>query len=113
MIGIVTDSSSAKPDHPPTRYRVPVVPISIRFGVTGRPGGLSPQRFWEEMAHSLPETAAPSAGAFARTYRRALKFGADGVGAISLSSRMSAAHQTAVIGAGTQSTDVIRIALPS
>ncbi len=78
MIGIVTDSSSAIPDHLPTRYRIPVVPLSIRFGATEHPGGLSPQRFWEEMARSLPITAT---------------------------------YQAAVIGA--ESTDVIRVALPS
>ncbi len=111
MIGIVTDSSSDIPDHLLTRYRIQVVPLSIRFGASEHPGGLSPERFWEEMARSpsLPETAAPSAGAFARTYRRLIEDGADGVVAITLSSKMSATYQAAVIGAETQSTDVIRV----
>jgi DegV family protein with EDD domain len=103
MIRIVTDSSADIPDDLLERHRVEVVPLTIRFGaeeyVDRR--DLDAHRFWEKLVAgpSLPETAAPSAGAFLETYRRLGSEGAGGVVVVSISSEMSATYQSAVIAA--------------
>ena len=65
------------------------MPLTVRFG---RPSSstavdLAPKEFWDRCDASpvLPETAAPSPGAFEAAYRRAHEAGADGVVAITLS----------------------------
>jgi DegV family protein with EDD domain len=61
---------------------------------------LTPKAFWAKCKESptLPETAAPSPGAFQEAYERALADGCDGVIVITLSSELSATNQAAVIG---------------
>lgn len=103
MIRLVTDSSCDLPPDLVERHRVGVVPLTIRFGpdefVDRR--DLGSAEFWMKLrtSSSLPETAAPSAGAFLDTYRRLADEGADGVVAVCLSSEISATYQSAVIGA--------------
>lgn len=103
MIRLVTDSSCDLPPELAERHRVEVVPLTIRFGseefVDRRDLGSS--EFWMKLrtAASLPETAAPSAGAFLDSYRRLAGEGADGVVAVCLSSEISATYQSAVIAA--------------
>lgn len=103
MIRLVTDSSCDLPAGLVERHRIGVVPLTIRFGaeefVDRR--DLDSSEFWMKLRTSptLPETAAPSAGAFLETYRRMADDGVDGVVAVCLSSEISATYQSAVIAA--------------
>ncbi len=103
MIRVVTDSSSDLPPELAKASGVEIVPLSIRFGeeeYTDRVD-LSVDDFWSKLAGTqrLPETAAPSAGAFADRYARLFEDGATGIVAVTLSSTMSATYQAAVIAA--------------
>jgi len=102
-VRVITDSACDIPDEITDRLGIVVVPLSIRFGdeefVDRR--DLSPQDFWAKCKESktLPETAAPSPGAFQKAYEQAHADGYDGVLVIALSSKLSATHQSAVLGA--------------
>lgn len=103
-VRIVTDSACDL--HPATieRLGITVVPLSIRFGseeFTDRVE-LSADAFWSKLAAStvLPETAAPSPGAFEEAFRAAAAAGAAGVVCITLSSKLSATYQSAMLAAG-------------
>lgn len=102
-VRIVTDSSCDLPDELAQELGVEVVPLSIRFGddeyVDRR--DLTPDEFWSKMAESavLPETAAPSAGAFEDAFRRLAGAGADGIVCVCLSSKLSATLQSAQLAA--------------
>src|ERR1700722_649658 len=80
-----------------------VVPLSIRFGSEEFVDGttLSSDDFWARCAASavLPETSAPSPGAFQEAFLAAADDGYDGVLSISLSSGVSATYQSAVAAA--------------
>lgn len=103
MIRIVTDSSCDLPADLVARYGITVVPLTIRFGreeyVDGE--GLTPNAFWRKLASSkhLPETSAPSAGAFRDAFVRVLDEGATGVVTLTLSGQLSGTFQSAVIAA--------------
>ncbi len=103
MIRVVTDSSADLPLDMRDRLAVTVVPLTIRFGDETFTDGvdLDHDGFWAKLAGSdgLPETAAPSAGAFMDAYQALADAGADGVVVITLSARLSATHQSAVIAA--------------
>ncbi|MHB8670599.1 MAG: DegV family protein [Acidimicrobiales bacterium] len=96
---VVTDSSCDLPREVVERLGITVVPLTIRFGseefVDGR--DLSTQEFWKRCgaASTLPETAAPSPGAFEEAFRAAASDGAEGVVCICLSSKLSATIQSA------------------
>jgi DegV family protein with EDD domain len=98
-IAVVTDSSSDLPTDLVAAHGIGVVPLSIRFGdeelVDGR--DLTPAEFWARCASSpvLPETSAPSPGAFEVAFRAAAEGGADGVVCVSLSSKLSATIEAA------------------
>lgn len=102
-IRVVTDSSCDLPAAIAEQHRIDIVPLTIRFGeqeyVDRR--DLSPSEFWAKVKASpvLPETAAPSPGAFEEAYRRAVADGCDGVLAITLSGELSATHQAAELAA--------------
>lgn len=102
-IRVVTDSGCDLPQDLADGLDIEIVPLSVRFGeeslVDRR--DLSPQQFWTRVAESpvLPETAAPSPGAFEETFRRAAAEGADGVVCVALSSALSATFQAAQLGA--------------
>ncbi len=103
MIRIVTDSSCDLPAGLADRHAITVVPLRIRFGkeeyVDGR--DLTPEAFWHKLASSrhLPETSAPSAGAFRETFARLFEQGCTGVVAVTLSGQLSGTYQSAVIAA--------------
>ena len=93
-IRIITDSACDIPVEIAERLSITVVPLSIRFGndeYVDREG-LSPSEFWTKCEESsdLPETAAPSPGAFQASFEAAREAGADGVVCITLSSELSA-----------------------
>ncbi len=102
-VHVITDSACDLTDEQTSEARVTVVPLSIRFGTeefTDRVQ-LSTDQFWARMATTpgLPETAAPSPGAFELAFRSAHAAGASGVVCITLSAALSATHQSAVLGA--------------
>jgi DegV family protein with EDD domain len=102
-IRVVTDSACDLPPALADQHRIEIVPLTIRFGdeelVDRR--DLSPQEFWSRSSRSpvLPETSAPSAGAFEQAFRKAADEGADGVVCVTLSSALSATHQAASLAA--------------
>jgi len=102
-IKVVTDSACDLPQALVDELAIAIVPLSIRFGseefVDRR--DLTPDQFWSRCASSsvLPETAAPSPGAFRAAFQQAGEEGYSGVVCVSLSSALSATHQAAVKGA--------------
>jgi DegV family protein with EDD domain len=102
-VRIVTDSACDLPKALLDEHRIEVVPLSIRFGDEEFTDGvdLSTADFWKRCAASsrLPETAAPSPGAFQSAYARLADEGADGIVCVTMSSEISATHQSAVLGA--------------
>ncbi len=102
-IRIVTDSSCDLPPELASKHRIEIVPLTIRFGdqefVDRR--DLSPKEFWARCAMSpvLPETAAPSPGAFEEAFRRAAGEGSEGVVCITLSAALSATYGAAELAA--------------
>ncbi len=102
-VRIVTDSACDLPISVCEDLGITVVPLSIRFGeqeYTDRVE-LTNEQFWTKLvaADTLPETAAPSVGAFEEAFRRLAAEGAAGVICISLSSKMSATMQSAQVAA--------------
>ena len=98
-VRIVTDSSCDLTTEEAEELGIDIVPLSIRFGTeefTDRVD-LTVDEFYKRLAESaaLPETSAPSPGAFEETFRRAVELGADGVVCINLSSELSATIQSA------------------
>ncbi len=95
-VRIITDSAADLPSEVVTRLGVVVVPLTIRFGAEEF-DDLSPADFWARCKSSttLPETAAPSPGAFAEAFEKARSDGAEGVICITLSSELSATYQSA------------------
>ena len=97
------DSACDVPDEIARRLDIDIVPLSIRFGddeYTDRVE-LTPAEFWSKCKASkvLPETSAPSPGAFQTAYERAHHDGCDGVVVLTLSAALSATYQCAVLGA--------------
>lgn len=109
-VRVVTDSASDLPPELASDLDIEIVPLTVRFGdeelVDRR--DLSPKEFWARVADSpvLPETAAPSPGAFEKAYRHAAELGADSVVCITLSAALSATFQAAQLGAQTVAPDL-------
>jgi DegV family protein with EDD domain len=102
-VRVVTDSACDLPDDLIERLGIEVVPLTIRFGheeLVDRKE-LSTDEFWRRLEASqvLPETSAPSAGAFEETFRRLAGDGATGIVCINLSSKLSATMQAAQVAA--------------
>jgi DegV family protein with EDD domain len=102
-IRVVTDSACDLSAEVAASIGVTVVPLSIRFGsdefVDGR--DLATAEFWARCKASdvLPETAAPSPGAFQEAFLAAAADGYDGVLSLSISAGVSATYQAAVAAA--------------
>jgi DegV family protein with EDD domain len=102
-VRVVTDSACDLPDDLIEGLGIAVVPLTIRFGreeLVDRKE-LSTDEFWRRLQASdvLPETSAPSAGAFEETFRRLADDGATGIVCINLSSKLSATMQAAQVAA--------------
>jgi DegV family protein with EDD domain len=102
-VRIVTDSASDLPPETCEELGIEVVPLTIRFGeeeFVDRKE-LSTAEFWRRLETSsvLPETAAPSVGAFEETFRRLADEGADGIVCVNLSAKLSATMQSAQVAA--------------
>jgi DegV family protein with EDD domain len=98
-IQIVTDSASDVSSELAATHGITVVPLTIRFGSEELldQRDLDTAEFWRRCRESkeLPETAAPSPGAFAEAYAAARDAGCDGVLCLTISSRLSATYQSA------------------
>jgi len=101
MIRVVCDSASDLPAQELERLAITMVSLSIRFGdeefvdrVT-----LSNEEFWRRCSQSrtLPETSAPSPGAFRDAYEAAARDGCTGVIVLTLSAELSGTYQSAVV----------------
>ena len=106
-IRVVTDSASDLPHDIAQRLDIDVVPLTIRFG-DEEFTDLSPEDFWAKckVSKTLPETSAPSPGAFQGAYERAKAAGYDGVIVLTISSLLSATHQAAVLGAEAVASEI-------
>jgi DegV family protein with EDD domain len=113
MIRLVTDSSCDLPVEVRDSLGITVVPLTVRFGDETFTDGvdLDNAAFWSRLANSegLPETAAPSAGAFIDAYEALAADGAEGVVVVTLSAALSATHQSAVIAAENFSGIPVRV----
>ena len=103
VVRIVTDSACDLPQARADALGIEIVPLTIRFGdeeFVDRVE-LTNDEFWRKVATSplLPETAAPSPGAFEKRFRSLKAAGADAVLCINLSSRLSGTMQSAQIAA--------------
>jgi len=102
-IRVVTDSACDLSADVAAEHGITVVPLSIRFGdeefVDGR--DLTTEQFWARCKASavLPETAAPSPGAFQEAFLAAADEGYDGILSLSLSGGVSATYQSAMAAA--------------
>jgi DegV family protein with EDD domain len=98
-IHVVTDSAGDLPPELADARDIRVVPLTIRFGDEELVDQveLSAKEFWDRVTtgQQLPETAAPSPGAFQQAFADAAERGADGVLCITLSSGVSATYQSA------------------
>ena len=98
-IKIVTDSACDLSPELAEANDIAIVPLSIRFGdheYTDRVE-LTPTQFWDlcRSAKELPETAAPSPGAFSTVYDEAKAAGYDEVVVVNLSAALSGTYQSA------------------
>ena len=109
-VKIVTDSACDLAEADTTELDIDVVPLSIRFGSEEfiDRKDLSPKEFWRRVGQSpvLPETAAPSPGAFEQAFRRAAAAGATTVICINLSSKLSATYASAELAASSVRPDI-------
>jgi DegV family protein with EDD domain len=107
MVGVrvVTDSACDLSQDLVDALGIEVVPLTIRFGAEEfvDRDELSANAFWDKLrsTDALPETAAPSAGAFEARYRDLIARGATGIICINLSSRLSATMQAAQVAAAS------------
>lgn len=109
-VRIVTDSACDLTPEEVEAHRVEIVPLTIRFGdeefvdVTE----LTPGAFYEKMAGTdvLPETAAPSPGAFETAFLKLAGEGARAIVCINLSEKLSATAQSARNAAAAVADDI-------
>jgi DegV family protein with EDD domain len=111
-IQVVTDSACDLPDEVIDKLGIRVVPLTIRFGdeeLVDRVQ-LSPKEFWDRVVTGphMPQTAAPSPGAFQSAFTDAADAGMDGVICVNMSSEVSATYQAARTAADNVS-DRIRV----
>jgi DegV family protein with EDD domain len=102
-IRVVTDSACDLPASEQADHQIVVVPLDVRLGDLGpeKTRDLSPEDFWAQCAKttSLPETSAPSPGAFRDAFAAAADDGCTGVVCVTISSDLSGTFQAARAGA--------------
>jgi DegV family protein with EDD domain len=112
-VHIVTDSACDLSDQLVKEHNIVVVPLTIRFGDEELEDRrqLSPAEFWERCKGkgALPETAAPSPGAFQAAFQQAVDEGAESVLCLTISSKVSGTYASAVTAADTFSAAPVRV----
>jgi DegV family protein with EDD domain len=101
-VRIITDSASDLPQALADRLGIEIVSLTVRFGTEEfLDRDLTPDQFWFKCASSvtLPETAAPSPGAFQAAFERAAADGCEGVVVLALTSLLSATYSSASLAA--------------
>ena len=102
-IGVVTDSAADLPAALVVKHNIRIVPLDVRLGEWGPDEMrlIEPAEFWRRcaMTSALPETSAPSPGAFAETFTQAADDGYASVVCLTLSSGLSSTYQAACAGA--------------
>ena len=102
-IRVVTDSAADLPAGLTKEHDVRIVPLDVRLGQWGPEEMrlIEPSEFWRRcaMTDALPETSAPSPGAFAESFAQAAEDDCDGVICLTLSSELSSTYQAACAGA--------------
>ena len=102
-VRVVSDSACDLPAETCAALGIEIVPLTIRFGSDEYVDRteLSTEAFWTKLQASpvLPETAAPSVGAFEETFRALHESGADGIVCVNLSAHLSATMQSAQVAA--------------
>jgi len=98
-IQVVTDSACDLMPATAEEHDIRIVPLTIRFGSEEFVDRLelSTKEFWDRVTTGpdMPETAAPSPGAFQQAFLDAAEAGSDGVLCVTISSRLSATFQAA------------------
>jgi len=109
-VRVVTDSAGDLTPSLAEERGITIVPLSIRFGSEEFVDGttLTADQFWSRCKSSdvLPETSAPSPGAFQEAFLGAAEEGYDGVVCINLSGALSATYQAARTAADSVSDRV-------
>jgi DegV family protein with EDD domain len=112
-VHIVTDSACDLSEQLVKEHGIIVVPLSIRFGEEELEDRrqLSPAEFWDRCRGkgALPETAAPSPGAFQAAYQQAVDEGADAVLCLTISSKVSGTFASATTAADTFDAAPVRV----
>jgi DegV family protein with EDD domain len=102
-IRVVTDNAADLDLEVAVKHGVRIVQLDVRLGEFGPEvtSWWSPQDFWHACAESteLPETSSASPGAFMETFSALADEDAEGVVCITLSSKLSATCQAALIAA--------------
>ncbi|HEX9506274.1 MAG TPA: DegV family protein, partial [Acidimicrobiia bacterium] len=108
-IRVVTDSSCDLPSALVEALGIEIVPLTIRFGDEEFVDqvDLTIDEFWSriEQSPTLPETAAPSPGAFEAKFRDLMNRGATGIVCINLSSHLSGTMQSAQVASAAVAAD--------
>jgi DegV family protein with EDD domain len=108
-VRVVTDSACDLPADLVEALGIEIVPLTIRFGTEELVDReqLSTEEFWDRLraSEALPETSAPSAGAFEACFRDLAARGATGIVCVNLSSRLSATMQAAQVAAAAVGDD--------
>lgn len=100
-VGVVTDSAGDLPRDVAAGMGIEVVPLTIRFGEDELMDGvdLDVPSFWARCASSstLPATAAPAIGWFARAYATCAARGATAVVCVTMAAELSGTFQSATL----------------
>lgn len=99
MIKIVTDTTCDLPPDMVEEYDITIVPINVQFGTETYQEGvdLDWDLFYRKIEETglLPTTSQPSIGAFADTYRRLAREGADAIISTHVTSKLSGTYASA------------------
>jgi DegV family protein with EDD domain len=109
-IRVVTDSACDLPEALAADLGIEIVPLTIRFGdeeLVDRVD-FTPAEFWARCHASpvLPQTAAPSPGAYEERYRKLATHGATGIVVVALSGALSATMQSAQVAAAAVAEEI-------
>jgi DegV family protein with EDD domain len=100
---VIADSACDLPASLAAEHGIGTVPLDVRLGEWGpdEMRTIEPVEFWRRcaMTSALPETSAPSPGAFAQSFVQAAEEGCSGVVCLTLSSGLSATYRAACHGA--------------